>query len=208
MRCNTLQLDPESASIYPHRVELSNPTAPSRCVPQADASTSSATHHAATSAHPLGPIIHRDPAASGFSTRLIALVVMAGGIGLFIVAASLTPPTEGIGAHRQLGYAPCSFPTLLGIPCPTCGMTTAFAHAVRGRLISAFHAQPAGLLIALAVAIGTMMAAAVLITGRVWRINWYRLAPTRVAAAIALTLLAAWVYKLATMTPSNSGGEF
>lgn len=174
-------------------------------MPQADASPSSATQRAAPSAHPLGPIIHRDPAASGFSTRLIALVVMTGGIGLFIVAASLTPPAEGFGAHRQLGYAPCSFPMLLGIPCPTCGMTTAFAHAVRGRLISAFHTQPAGLLLAFTAAIGTMIAAAVLITGRAWRINWYRLAPVRVAVAIGVTLLAAWAYKLATMTALTQG---
>ena len=174
-------------------------------MPQADASTPSAAQRAAPSAHPLGPIIHRDPAASGFSTRLIALVVMTGGIGLFIVAASLTPPAEGFGAHRQLGYAPCSFPMLLGIPCPTCGMTTAFAHAVRGQLISAFHAQPAGLLIAFATALATIMSAAVLITGRAWRINWYRLAPMRVTVAIAVILLAAWAYKLATMTALTRG---
>ena len=40
-----------------------------------------------------------------------------------------------------------------GLPCPTCGMTTAFAHTVRGRWLAAARAQPAGFVAAIATAL-------------------------------------------------------
>lgn len=39
----------------------------------------------------------------------------------------------------------CLFLTVLGIPCPQCGMTRAFVHAARGHLVTAFLYNPAGL---------------------------------------------------------------
>lgn len=67
---------------------------------------------------------------------------------LFAIASCLTPDPQGFGTHRQMGLPPCSIQTLYGIPCPTCGMTTAFAHFVRGELVSASQANPGGFLAA------------------------------------------------------------
>ncbi len=39
---------------------------------------------------------------------------------------------------------PCPLRTLTGVPCPLCGMTTSVAATVRGDLVEAFTANPAG----------------------------------------------------------------
>jgi len=77
-------------------------------------------------------------------------------------------------------------------------MTTAFAHAARGRFAAAFHAQPAGLALALATGLGAFAAGETLATGRSHRVNWTRLPPTAVGFGVVAVVLGAWVYKLAT----------
>jgi hypothetical protein len=44
-------------------------------------------------------------------------------------------------------------------------MTTALAHAVRGRVLAAFHAQPAGLVFALGLFACTLCCLRIVITG-------------------------------------------
>jgi len=75
------------------------------------------------------------------------------GIGLVAVlglARSLEPDPRGFGTHEQLGLRPCAFRSSAGVSCPSCGMTTAFSEAVRGRLGRSWRANPAGCLIAAA----------------------------------------------------------
>lgn len=38
----------------------------------------------------------------------------------------------------------CGFKDEYGLPCPTCGMTTAFLEFSKGHILTAFWAQPAG----------------------------------------------------------------
>ena len=116
---------------------------------------------------------------------------------LLSTAAWLKPDESGMGSHRQLGAPPCIIPTLFGYPCPTCGMTTAFACVVRGRLADAWCAQPAGLVMALATILAAAVSLGVLLTGRVWVVNWYRVSPTWVALAVVLLVMGGWAYKLA-----------
>jgi hypothetical protein len=75
------------------------------------------------------------------------------GIGLFLVlgfalAAWLPPDPRGFGTHQRLGLPPCTMMMLFNRPCPGCGMTTCFAHFVRGQFRDAARANPAGLLMA------------------------------------------------------------
>ena len=65
------------------------------------------------------------------------------------VAAWIDPDARGYGTHTQLGMPVCGFQERTGYPCVTCGMTTAFSHVVRGQILPAFAAQPAGALLAL-----------------------------------------------------------
>ncbi len=69
---------------------------------------------------------------------------------------------------------------------------------VRGELWSAFNAQPAGFLLALATIAATGLSLAALLTGKVWHVNWYRVPPTRVTIAVLLIVLGGWIFKIAT----------
>lgn len=146
--------------------------------------------------HPLGPMVYRVAPRQPGRARLTAAVVLVGCMVLLSVAAWLTPAEIGVGSHQQLGFPPCSMLTLIGYPCPTCGMTTAFAYTVRGELGAAFSAQPAGFALALMTVIAASLSLSIVITGNVWAVNWYRVSPTRVMLGAVLLVLAGWGYKV------------
>lgn len=99
------------------------------------------------------------------STRGLVFLLAAALLAPLIIAATLTPDPRGLGTHQQLGLPVCSWPAALGIPCPSCGMTTAFAFVARADFISAFVAQPMGALLAIAAAIGCVIALGISFTG-------------------------------------------
>jgi len=74
--------------------------------------------------------------------------------GVLVVAASLTPSPLGHSTHEQLGLPACAFLAATGRPCPTCGMTTAFANMAHGSPLTALMTQPMGAILALATAVG------------------------------------------------------
>ena len=55
-----------------------------------------------------------------------------------VIGAGLKPEQAGLGTHRQLGLPACASLEKTGVPCPTCGMTTALANLARGRIIEAW----------------------------------------------------------------------
>ena len=146
--------------------------------------------------HPLGPRFYRMHAPQPRAARIRAAVVAAGCLALLGIAGFLEPDARGYGTHRALGVWPCSFPLTTGYPCPTCGMTTAFAYTVRGHWVRAFNAQPAGWVLCVALMAGAGLAVSVVITGKTWRINWYRVSPTWAALVVVGLLLAGWAYKI------------
>ena len=128
---------------------------------------------------------------------LAALVCLACGAVLG-AAAWVTPATEGHGTHTQLGMTPCLWATQYGAPCPTCGMTTAFARAADGDFWGGLRAQPFGLLLALGAAAGFWGSLHVAATGsRLGEICGKLLVPRVMWSAVALAG-AAWAYKFAT----------
>ncbi len=76
---------------------------------------------------------------------VIVAVLLAGALGL---SRMLEPDPRGYGTHTQLGLRPCTFASLTGRLCPTCGMTTAYAWFVRGRVDRSWRANPAGCVLA------------------------------------------------------------
>src|SRR6185503_8103051 len=86
----------------------------------------------ASRAHLASSVVQGSPAVR----RLIAAVVMLGCGTVLGVAAWLTPSPTGIGTHQQLHMPQCGWIAIADLPCPTCGMTTAFAHAAHGHLWS------------------------------------------------------------------------
>jgi hypothetical protein len=77
------------------------------------------------------------------------LVAAAGLAGLLVLARRLDPDPRGFGTHTQMGLKQCAYLTATGRLCPTCGMTTAFAWLVRGRIDRSWRANPAGCVIAI-----------------------------------------------------------
>lgn len=75
---------------------------------------------------------------------LVASLLLTSG---FLLARSLNPDPRGFGTHQQLGLPECTFKILWNRPCPGCGMTTSFAHLVRGHLWAATRSNPAGVLL-------------------------------------------------------------
>jgi Protein of unknown function (DUF2752) len=83
----------------------------------------------------------------------IALVLIALGIvAVFGMAWWLDPYKGGkvwrMETHTQLGLPPCTFKTLTGLPCPSCGMTTSFALFIRGDVVNSLRANFVGTLLA------------------------------------------------------------
>jgi hypothetical protein len=89
--------------------------------------------------------------------RLPGGMLFAACLALLLVAAGLTPNDKRIGTHTQLGLAPCGFEMASGLPCATCGMTTAFSHATDGNLPAAFYTQPTGALLAIFTAMACLV---------------------------------------------------
>lgn len=127
--------------------------------------------------------------------RFWAITTALACLTLLVTAALLTPSPAGHGTHESMGLPACGVPATLGFPCFTCGMTTAFAHAVRARPLAAVHAQPFGALLALLAAstfwVGIYAGAT---ASPIWHALGRALLARGVWIALAL-LLAAWVYK-------------
>jgi hypothetical protein len=85
--------------------------------------------------------------------RLIAVAIAAGIGVVFVVAFCLEPNIQGYGTHQQLGLPECQFLRLTGWKCPQCGMTTSFAHLVRGQADQAWRANPCGPMLAVVLAV-------------------------------------------------------
>ncbi len=82
--------------------------------------------------------------------RLVFLIVGSCLLILLGTAATLEPSPAGYGTHQRLGLPPCSFMEWTGgKPCPSCGMTTSWAHMIRGQVFPSFSANSGGALLAL-----------------------------------------------------------
>ena len=64
----------------------------------------------------------------GIVPRSFAFAVTLGCATVLLIASWLTPDPRGLGSHTKLGMPRCEFEYRTGIPCPSCGMTTSFAH--------------------------------------------------------------------------------
>jgi hypothetical protein len=98
--------------------------------------------------------------------RLISGLVGAGCLVILLVAVSLEPSPAGVGTHRQLDMPACGFLERTQLPCPTCGMTTAFSHLVRGQIVSAMKVQPAGAILAIVCVITVVVTTYINLSGR------------------------------------------
>lgn len=136
--------------------------------------------------------------------RIAAAVVAVGILAVLVTAASLTPSDRGLGTHKQLGLSECSWIVSMGKPCPTCGMTTAFAGAANLRPLESVRAQPFA-------AVGTLACAAVFwgavhmawFGSRLGHLAGRMVLRPRVLWPLGAAWAASWVYKVLTMPPTG-----
>lgn len=139
--------------------------------------------------------IRSDPALS--FERALWWSLALGCAALLVIAGMLEPDARGYGTHAQLGLPPCGFLLLTGAPCPGCGLTTAFAYAIRGEWMLAVDANPFGLLL-FALVCGCVPLS-ILAGWRGWSVDTVlrRFAIGRWALAVAGCGVALWVVRLA-----------
>lgn len=128
--------------------------------------------------------------------RLVALVILASTTVMLGLAAWLDPDPAGHGTHEQLNMPACSWTVNFDMPCPTCGMTTAFAHATEGDLLQSALTQPLGFLLAIATAMASLVSLYVLMTGSAVGSVFARLWTRWTIWALVALLIGSWGYKI------------
>ncbi len=142
-------------------------------------STTEKTPESTTCSPVHSPGLYRWPRSASLVAvvlALIPLVLMA--ISLWL----LSPSEQGLGTHQQLGLPPCSVRVVFGMRCPACGMTTSWAHFVRGQWWQSANANPGGFLLA----IYSLSFAAIALWAAIQR----RLPAPEVTKTMAITLVA------------------
>ena len=99
------------------------------------------------------------------SNRAVSFILFISCAALLGVSMKLNPDPSGMGTHEQLGLPACGFLALTHLPCATCGMTTAFAHAAHGHVLASLYAQPAGAVLAVMTAVTLLISLYAMITG-------------------------------------------
>lgn len=129
--------------------------------------------------------------------RLLAGGIAFAALAVLLVAAWLQPSPNGVDTHVQLGLKRCGWLAQSGIPCMTCGMTTAFALVAEGRVLAAAWVQPLGAALAWLAVFTVWIGGYVAVSGRpVWRLlpDWS--AGYTALLAVAAGVLA-WGWKIA-----------
>lgn len=142
-------------------------------------------------------IPQKTDAISSASRRMIAATILAVCCIVLGIAAWLEPSATGMGTHQQLRLPPCGWIVMADLPCPTCGMTTAFAHAANGNLWQSFRAQPLGCILAIFTAMLALVSVHVLVTGSRLGAALANFWGRRMAWTLAFAVVAAWGYKIA-----------
>lgn len=148
---------------------------------------------------PTRPDTHGRPVRAALGSRIAATIVAAAALAVLVTAASLTPDPRGVETHTQLGLWPCGWYLATGHPCPTCGMTTAFAHASQGRFGASLATQPFAAVLALATSTVFWGGVHVAVFGSRLGSVGDRLLRPRPIMLIAAVFVAAWIYKIAVM---------
>jgi hypothetical protein len=111
-----------------------------------------------------------------------------------LVAARLEPSVNGLGTHHQLGLPACTVRMIWGVRCPSCGMTTSWAHLVRGQFGDSLRCNAGGTGLGLvAIAFVSVLSTHAFI-GRIPRRAWAVCLAWSVAISLGIAF-ADWVWR-------------
>jgi len=121
---------------------------------------------------------------------------------LIVLGSVVHPSPTGFGTHTQLGLRPCLALQWFGLPCPGCGVTTSVSLAAHGHPLAAFVNQPFGLVVAVLLAIYPLWTMWQLAHGRDLSASLARYSARAWMIFLGLSMLGAWIYKLAVVLAS------
>ena len=143
------------------------------------------------------PLGIRDPNRLSSPERWGVAAAAAALALVFAVAWWVNPNPDGLGSHMQLGLPPCNLGRFVGIPCPFCGMTTAFALMMRGDMRMAFWVQPAGVGLFFISLAGLILSVGIAVSGRIPRAIVTHPSVIRWAWILAVVMISgSWLYKI------------
>ncbi len=135
------------------------------------------------------------PRKTSVLLRLMAFLAAALPLVLLGVTTQLSPSASGLGTHQQLGLPPCSTRVFFGIPCPACGMTTSWAHFVRGQFLKSAQSNIGGLALAFYCLAFALVSAKTAFLG-----DWPSIRVQKWLAfslmAIAIVTVVSWIFRL------------
>lgn len=139
------------------------------------------------------------------ANRALAALVAGACLTVLVIGALLRPDAHGFGTHTQLGFQSCQFKARTGLPCPSCGFTTAFTCFAHGAFLSSFYVQPMGAVLALLTAATIWVGFYIAVTGRpVHRL--FRMIPGRYYLMPLLVFaLLAWGWKVLLTLTGHDG---
>lgn len=128
--------------------------------------------------------------------RIVGGLIACAAAAVLFVASLVTPSPDGLGTHTQLNLPACGWISTMDLPCMTCGMTTAYAHAADGQFLASFRTQPMGCVLALLTAMALIGGAYVAVTG--CDVGWLarRAVGRRLWWSLGLAFALAWGYKI------------
>lgn len=124
---------------------------------------------------------------------VIVFSAVVGFFGLFALAGHYN-----IDMGRWLGY--CGFKQRYGLPCPTCGMTTATLAFAQGKIFEAFFIQPAGALLCSVLVVIAFLALVIAVFGVYFRFleRFFREVKVKYIILTLIVIIAAgWAVTLA-----------
>jgi len=126
-------------------------------------------------------------------TAVIVCLAVVGFFGLFALAGHYN-----INMGRWLGY--CGFKQRYGLPCPTCGMTTAVLAFAQGKIFEAFYIQPACALLCCMLVVIAFLASLIAVFGVYFRFleRFFSEVKVRyIILALMVIIAAGWAVTLA-----------
>jgi Protein of unknown function (DUF2752) len=145
------------------------------------------------------PVYRPAHAAPNQWVRGVLVGMVLGLSAVFAIAVWLDPYDEDgqprrMETHRQLGLPPCTFYSMTGVPCPSCGMTTSFALLVRGDVLNSLRANAVGTALAAFCLFLIPWGLASAVRGRLYFIRSLERALTRVILIFLALLLVRWAF--------------
>jgi len=133
---------------------------------------------------------------------VFVFLAIAGFFGFFTFAGHFN-----INLGRWLGY--CGFKQRHGLPCPTCGMTTATIAFCQGKILEAFYIQPACTFLCCLLVLIAFLAFFVAVSGKYFRFIdrlLYEVKVRYIILALIIIIVAGWAVTLARALATSKSG--